>query len=158
MVVALPAAPAPGHADGLAGLQQLRQELAAGGVPEHGAQGHVQHQALTVAAGTEDPGAGPAAPGAEGALVAEGVQGVQALVGPDGDGSAQAAVAAVGTALLGEFLAPEAGGPGAAVAGFQVERQMVKEHGLPIKSKERADLWPRAPTKNGVDQASRGST
>ncbi len=70
--------------------------------------------------------------GGEVALVAVGVEGVQGPVGPDEDGTALAAVAAVGPALGGELFAAEAHGAGAAVAGRDAELDMVKEHGGPF--------------------------
>jgi hypothetical protein len=67
---------------------------------------------------------------AEMLLVAEVDQGVEIGERLDDHVAAAAAIAAVGTAILDEFLAPEAHAPGPAVTGLRVDLALVEEfHG-----------------------------
>ena len=71
-----------------------------------------------------------AAFGAELAIESECDERVDVGAGDSKDGPALASVAAVGTAARDEFLAPEAHGAGAAVAGLYENVDFVDEHSV----------------------------
>src|SRR5690606_21877009 len=99
-------------------------------IQDLGADGHLEHHVLALGPVHLPAHAVAAGLGLEVLLVPVVDQGVQPLDRLDPDVAAAAAVAAVGAAVLDEFLAPERHRTGAAVAGANVDLGLVEElHG-----------------------------
>src|SRR5580704_2525306 len=101
------------------GLAILRQHL--------GPDRHAQHDIAPTGAAALAPGAAAPVLRPEMLLVAVVDQGVEIIERLENDIAALAAIAAVGTAELDEFLAPEAGRAGAAIAALQVDLALVEK-------------------------------
>jgi hypothetical protein len=130
-----------------AGFGEVCQDVLAVFIEHLRADRHAQHHVLTAGAGAVPAHAVAAGLRLVVLQVAVIDQRVQAIDGLDPDIAALAAVAAVGSAVLDELLAPERHGPRAAVAGADEDLGLVEkfhEVSLPVGPRRRisaAGLW-----------------
>src|SRR5260221_10984511 len=127
MRVAEAAIAAPEQHMALAGRGEVEQDLVVLLVEDLRADGNAQHHRLSARAAAVGAHAVMALLGAEMLLVAVVDERVEVGHRLDDDVAAAAAVAAIGTAELDEFLAPEAAGDGTAVAALHEDLGLVEE-------------------------------
>ncbi len=125
--VAEPAVAAGQQDDALVRLGHVGEDGFLVVVEDFGADGHAQDDVLAVGAGALAAGAAAAVLGAEMLLVAVVDQRVEVFLRLKDDVAAPAAVAAVGTAELDEFLAAKAHRAAPAVAALQVDLALVEK-------------------------------
>src|SRR6185437_15454109 len=143
MRVAVTAVPATEQHMALAGLGEVEQDLVVLLVEDLRADGNAQHDGLACCAAAVGAHAVMALLRLEMLLVAIVDERIEIGHGLDDDVAAAPAVAAVGSAELDEFLAPEAARAGPAVAALHEDLSLVEEfHGLSVAQMTKGECGP----------------
>ena len=126
--VAAPVGATAGHAEGHLGHGEVAQEVAPLSIVDEGADGHLEHEVLSAAAGAlaRSPAQAVARPVARTAT--DGEQGADALAGDEDHAPSVPTVSPVGAAARDVLLATEGDDPVATVPGDDLDRGFVAEH------------------------------